>query len=136
MQEMEQWILSLSLDSDDASRRDKLASLFAEKLRCSDRSFVPLFDRTLIVVGDRIRAQATAAAAHTAADRGPSGGGGKQGADADEEEQGQFVPRIAPPPPPKSPTECQLWALIDMMVQSKTIVRKSAGQLGSDGSFG
>jgi hypothetical protein len=36
----------------------------------------------------------------------------------------------------KSETELQLWALIDMLVQSKTIVKKAAGELGSEGKFG
>lgn len=35
----------------------------------------------------------------------------------------------------KSPEELQLWALVDMMVQSKTIVKKRNGELGSKGTF-
>ena len=35
----------------------------------------------------------------------------------------------------KSPEELQLWALIDMMVQSKTRVKWYMGSLGSKGSF-
>jgi hypothetical protein len=30
----------------------------------------------------------------------------------------------------------QLWALVDMMVQSKTIIKRKKGELGSQGSFG
>ena len=35
----------------------------------------------------------------------------------------------------KSPDELQLWALVDMMVQSKTIVKRRNGELGSKGTF-
>jgi hypothetical protein len=35
----------------------------------------------------------------------------------------------------KYPEELQLWALIDIMVQSKTIVKKAEGTLGSKGTF-
>lgn len=35
----------------------------------------------------------------------------------------------------KSPEELQLWALIDMMVQSKTRVKLHMGSLGSKGQF-
>ena len=35
----------------------------------------------------------------------------------------------------KSPLETQLWALVDMMVQSKTMIKKAKGQLGSKGTF-
>ena len=35
----------------------------------------------------------------------------------------------------KSPLETQLWALVDMMVQSKTMIKKAQGQLGSKGEF-
>jgi hypothetical protein len=35
----------------------------------------------------------------------------------------------------KSPEELQLWALVDMMVQSKTIVKKQNGEFGSQGAF-
>lgn len=130
VQATEALILSLSFDADDASRRNKLARLFEEKLQNRDdssESFVHLFNQVLIIVGDRVRMEAaTAAAAAAAAEKETTND------DVDEEE----LPSFPLPAQKKSQTELQLWALIDMMVQSKTLVRKAAGQLGSEGSFG
>ena len=35
----------------------------------------------------------------------------------------------------RSPDERQLWALVDMMVQSKTLSKKAFGQLGNKGTL-
>ena len=48
---------------------------------------------------------------------------------ADDGEEGEMVMRV------KSQEELQLWALIDMMVQSKTRVKLHMGSLGSKGEF-
>lgn len=45
------------------------------------------------------------------------------------EEEGEIVERV------KTKEELQLWALIDMMVQSKTRVKLHMGSLGSQGEF-
>jgi len=48
---------------------------------------------------------------------------------ANDGEDGERVARV------KSQEELQLWALIDMMVQSKTRVKLHMGSLGSKGEF-
>lgn len=48
------------------------------------------------------------------------------------EEEGEVVP---PPKRKKSPEELQLWATVDMMIQTKTIVKKENGELGNEGTF-
>lgn len=120
VQYMEDLILSLSVDANDASRRNKVASLFDEKLknREGSESFVQLFDQVLITVGDRVRIEAASQ---------------KQGKTKNENSELSSFPL---PVQQKSQTELQLWALIDMMVQSKTLIKKAAGQWGSERSFG
>jgi hypothetical protein len=125
VQAMEDLILSLSADADDVSRRGKVASLFEEKLknRDSSESFIHLFDQVLVIVGDRVRMEAVSQHQVAAAE--------KEKTKSDEK-----LPSFPLPDQHKSETELRLWALVDMMVQSKTIVKKATGQLGSEGSFG
>ena len=47
----------------------------------------------------------------------------------DESEGGERIERV------KTEEELQLWALIDMMVQSKTRIKLHMGSLGSKGEF-
>jgi hypothetical protein len=133
LRDMETLILSLSFDSDDASRRKKVSTLFQEKLQARTNGeidhgtpFEILFNQVLIEVGDRIRMEAQAQA-QAAAEMSMSL----------EKDSGDDLPSFPlPAQQKKSQTELQLWALIDMMVQSKTLVRMAAGQLGSEGRFG
>eukprot|EP00977_Amphora_coffeiformis_P004944 scaffold1055_cov165-Amphora_coffeaeformis.AAC.18 len=98
---MDDLILSLSMERDDAQRRDKVAQVLGEKLLqpnglgSSDR-FAQLFDERLTAVGENVRTQATAQAE----------AGGENGR-------------------PSEDTGKQLWALVDMMVQSKIIFKKA-----------
>jgi len=99
---MNDLIIDLSMERDDTQRRNMVAQVSGEKLLqpyglgSSDR-FVQLFDEQLNKVGNDIRTQAAADA--------------EQGGDRNErpsEEMGK-----------------QLWALVDMMVQSKIIFRQA-----------
>ena len=131
---MEDLILSLSEEPTDESRRARLTQVFDEALSSASTAkadpdtlpvggerFARLFDETVIRVGDQVRQEALE----------------------------QLASAPPPPPPPsakdetseqpasleKSPQELQVWALVDMMVQSKTIVKRSKGELGNKGSF-
>ena len=44
--------------------------------------------------------------------------------------------QVVPEEREKTPEELQLWALIDLMVQSKTIIKRANGDLGSKSTLG
>jgi hypothetical protein len=88
----------------------------------------------LIVVGDRVKLEAQQKIlklqkAEEAAEKDDAGND-ESSLTSPEDAAAPEVPRE------KTQDELQLWALIDMMVQSKTIVKKESGELGSKGSFG
>lgn len=138
--EMEALILSLSVETDDASRRAKLASIFSEKLSIlididgdGDENnhgiaFENLFHQVLVVVGDRIRMEAAVAFEKEKNQTNEK--------DSDSNKDVDDLPTFSLPTQRKSKIEQQLWALVDMMVQSKTLVRRATGQLGSERKFG
>ncbi|KAL9181311.1 hypothetical protein ACHAXT_010116 [Thalassiosira profunda] len=139
---MEQLICSLSKESDDDKRREKLAGILDKEL--SDASAddatkgeVPRFAQLFQVSLDTVGEQVQTAAREAALEKQQSDNGlvaalegdadyGKNGEGAD---GGDTIERR------KSPEELQLWALIDMMVQSKTRVKLYMGSLGSQGEF-
>jgi hypothetical protein len=105
---MNNLIVSLSEDSNDASRREKVEIIFAEQLaQPGAERFAALFDSVLMTVGERVQTEAR-----------------KKAIEAQEKED-----------PEQSGEHLQLWALIDMMVQTKTLVKRASGELGSEGSF-
>jgi hypothetical protein len=125
--EMDNLIMSLSLESNDESRRSKVAALFAEELAkpngYPDR-FTQLFDSVLMIAGQRVQNEARIKAEQQMKE--PQAAGIVEDEDDTETE---FVPRE------KTPAELQLWAFIDIMVQTKTLVKKAKGELGNQGSF-
>lgn len=109
--DMEELIISLSLEPTDESRRERLAGLFQEVLTKPNgdpKRFSDLFDRTLIEVGDRVRKEALEKLEQKQNNEGVEG---------------------------KTAEELQVWALVDMMVQSKTMVKRANGELGNGGTF-
>lgn len=139
MKDMNELILSLSKVSDDDKRREKLAAFFdkeladAAQIASLDDSdddaltqevprFAKLFQASLDIVGEEVQTAAREVAMEQ-----------QQNQDAAESNQsdddGERVERV------KSQEELQLWALIDMMVQSKTRVKLYMGSLGSKGEF-
>jgi len=133
VQEMEELVLSLSRETSDKLRRTRLQQIFEEKIHKeldeeSSANFARLFDQVLIVVGDRVR---TEAAQQLQAENDTSTSTTMGNKQDDEDELPSF-----PLSSQKSDTQLQLWALVDMMVQSKTIVKRASGQLGSEGEFG
>ena len=108
---MKELIVSLSLEPTDESRRERLAGLFDDALARPNghpKRFAELFDKTLIEVGDRVRKEAL--------------------------EKLDQEPTI-PADGSKTREELQVWALVDMMVQSKTLVKKANRELGNGGTF-
>jgi hypothetical protein len=137
VEEMEQLILSLSREATDELRRDRVRAILIEGLSKPNEDperFTDLFNQTLIIVGDRVKLLAQQKAIKLQAEA--EAAAEKDDVDNDESS-------LAPPPdeaPPavareKSPDELQLWALVDMMIQSRTIIKKESGELGNKGTF-
>lgn len=128
-------VVSLSKESNDEKRREKLSSLLEKELKSpseGDTSPVPdlepqiprfarLFQISLDNVGERVQTAARAKAMEKQDDEAE--------ANNEDRDENEIVERL------KSEEELQLWALIDMMVQSKTAVKMHMGSLGSKGSF-
>jgi hypothetical protein len=91
-----------------------------------------LFDQVLAVVGDRVQLAATKKALEAQEERNQldeQESQEKEGSRDEENEDGDYMGMG------KSPEERQLWALVDMMVQSKTISKKAFGELGNKGTM-
>lgn len=109
-------ILSLSKVADDQSRRERLSRLFEVKLQNHDDGelFMKQFDSAMIIVGDRIRLDATNVAAAV-----------DQSANITNSEEETEMPTFPLRSQQKSQLESQLWACIDMMVQSKKLMKQA-----------
>ena len=119
---MDDLIISLSMEPTDESRRERAVQIFNTELakpNGAPKRFADLFDAVLMVVGDRVQM----AAKKRALEAGP-----QTPAEAEEEASRiDFMQRSA--------DERQLWALVDLMVQTKTLVKKASGTLGNNGNF-
>mmetsp|Transcript_4575 Transcript_4575/g.6755 ORF Transcript_4575/g.6755 Transcript_4575/m.6755 type:complete len:208 (+) Transcript_4575:116-739(+) len=123
LKKMETLIINLSLEPTDESRRERVASLFAEELAKPNgfpKQFTDTFGTALETVGTQVQA--------IAAEKAMEKEKNKEQNDDDEDSSKQGKIGTAP-------EDRQLWALVDMMVQSKTLVKKASGELGSKGSF-
>lgn len=113
-------ITSMSLEPTDDARRQRLQAVLTTALQLPNHeAFLNLFDSQLIIIGDECKAKATKAASAATKER-PTDTNATESAKSRE----------------KTPEELQLWALVDMMIQSKTIVKRAKGELGSSGAFG
>ena len=112
--EMNEWIWSLSMEPTDQGRRGKLTAVFTEKYM--DLDFCNLFDEQLILVGDQIKERAAQAAAEAAADDDTSNS--EQGEESNKDTTNVMDQE-------KSPEMKQLWAIVDLMVQKKTLVKRA-----------
>ncbi|KAL7524236.1 hypothetical protein ACHAXR_000486 [Thalassiosira sp. AJA248-18] len=127
---MDQLIVSLSKESNDDKRRERLAGILDQELADAAKSssdseiprFAELFQLSLDAVGGEVQAAAREKAEQQQQNLGTDDS-------ENESEGGDVVERV------KSPEELQLWALIDMMVQSKTRIKLHMGSLGSKGEF-
>lgn len=158
IQDMEKLIMDLSKEQNDDLRRQKLADIFDKELvaataaaaaAAADASdiitttdsssgevilpqeiprFAQLFQYSLDIIGENVQNAArekamilTENSLHVIEDSSGSG-------------NGEVIPSTGSERV-KSEEELQLWALIDMMVQSKTRVKLYMGSLGSKGAF-
>lgn len=149
IQEMEKLILELSKEQNDELRRQKLADILDKELvppisstnnsTTEDNSnnsseeltlpqeiprFARLFQYSLDTIGETVQTAAREKAMELT----------ENSLHVIEDSTGQFVEGTGPDRI-KSEEEMQLWALIDMMVQSKTRVKLYMGSLGSKGAF-
>ena len=148
---MKDLIIDLSKEGTDDVRRSRLQSIIVQGLEEGDETFSALFQQALEAVGNEVQAEARelamqryeerdaaetineeAVAASAAADASSGDSNNTNGESSpirvekvNETSEGTI----------KSPLETQLWALVDMMVQSKTMIKKAKGQLGSKGTF-
>ena len=131
-QEMRNLILSLSLEPTDHDRRKRVKKVFHEALARPNgmpKRFTDLFDKILIEVGDEVQNEAKKKFFEDQATAAPAVEATADNNDQPEDED------MGPPRREKTPTEMQLWALVDMMVQTKTIVKRENGELGNKGTF-
>jgi hypothetical protein len=146
---MRDLILSLSLEATDHDRRTRVKDIFYEALSRPNgmpKRFTDLFDTTLTQVGEEVQSKAKKRFFDEAQAGVSSGVGGVEEENttsskspsmvaSGEEQEAPAAGAGDDQPQWKYPEELQLWALIDVMVQSKTIVKKAEGKLGSKGSF-
>jgi len=103
-------ILSVSEEGDDEKRRSNLSSLINQKISEDDQQFLQIWDKAIIQLGEELQAEARVKITETQATQTE----GSSDA-SDEAKEGE-----------KSKEELQLWALIDMMIQSKTLIKKAS----------
>mmetsp|Transcript_29240 Transcript_29240/g.83068 ORF Transcript_29240/g.83068 Transcript_29240/m.83068 type:complete len:207 (+) Transcript_29240:139-759(+) len=140
-EEMRDLILSLSKEPTDHDRRTRVRDVFHEALARPNgmpARFTALFDKVLTEVGEQVQNEAKkrffedqAAALVVEQQESSSSSSPTDESTVKVEEEEDLVPQERM----KSPDEFQLWALVDMMVQSKTIVKKESGELGNKGTF-
>ena len=125
---MKDVIVSLSQESNDETRRARLKQIMEVGLAGPNggpKRFVVLFERVLNTIGEEVQREARekyseradASAAESTTDESPD-------KDVLTENDGSGNPSEDSVLMEKSPEELRLWALVDMMVQSKTIIKK------------
>ena len=128
---MDDLIISLSLEPTDESRRERLQSIFDEELakpNGAPQHFTDLFSHMLVIVGDRVKLEAQEYAAKLTAEAEVAKAAA--GESAIEEKQGEQEKDTEP-----FAQQRQLWGLVDMLIQSKTIIKRASGDLGNKGTF-
>ena len=113
-------VMSLSREQDDATRREKLAELFEG--RGLEEGFADAFEKSLENVGTKVQQIAREKADIRELEEGGETGSTKDNLDLPPgvsiDEDGTISL------PERTTEELQLWALVDMMVQSKVIMKK------------
>jgi hypothetical protein len=134
IEEMRDLVWSLSLEPTDESRRLRLRNVFQEALAGPNgmpARFSFLFDQTLIRMGEQVQSEAKKNFLEAQAAAQEEKEDATENEDDDRLVDGEPLPK----PKEKTPDELRLWALVDMLVQSKTIVKRNNGELGSKGTF-
>uniref|UniRef100_A0A7S4AGJ8 Uncharacterized protein n=1 Tax=Pseudo-nitzschia australis TaxID=44445 RepID=A0A7S4AGJ8_9STRA len=125
-------IVSLSEEFDDDVRRARLQQIMEAALSGPERGskrFVVLFDRVLTQVGEKVQQEAREKYAEqpaALADESTEDGDNSTEpvSENDEDENAENNPEDKEPRQ-KSLDELKLWSLVDMMIQSKTIIKKN-----------
>ncbi len=122
--QMKNVIVSLSQESDDQARRLRLKTIMEVGLAGPNggpKRFATLFERVLTQVGEQVQNEArekyserTTASEEENSEEDAEKAVVQEGDEDSSEEKA----------PEKSPEELKLWALVDMMVQSKTMLKK------------
>ena len=126
--EIRKLILDLSKIANDAERRTNVSNLLNEKLNQSNVSdsakFAHLWDLSIIKIGAEIQNEARMDAERRASvtQEGESSVESKTN-DGDDGDDGDDKKSQSEN---KSETELQLWSMVDMMVQSKSIIKELA----------
>mmetsp|Transcript_9489 Transcript_9489/g.23050 ORF Transcript_9489/g.23050 Transcript_9489/m.23050 type:complete len:228 (+) Transcript_9489:132-815(+) len=122
-------IVSLSEESNDDVRRARLQQIMEIALAGPNggpKRFSVLFERVLTQVGEKVQKEAREKYAKQAADleeENKDGESPSEPASATDETESAENPEVKKPRE-KTAEELQLWALVDMMIQSKTIIKK------------
>ena len=119
IQKMKDVIESLSLESDDQTRRLRLQTIMDVGLSGPNggpKRFAVLFEKVLMEMGEQVQKEAREKFSEQAA--------ATEAETADTESSQEDAASEEEKPAEKSPEELKLWALVDMMVQSKTAIKK------------
>ena len=126
--EIRELIISISLESDDVKRRKLLSETLEEKLNQEDVSaaakFAHLWDVNIIKIGEQIQNEARAEAQNKAdtLDSAATDSASDNYSEDDNDNDGNTAGSTSSIE--KSMKEKQLWSMVDMMVQSKTLIKK------------
>lgn len=128
--------MSLSEESNDEIRRNKLNSLYAEEMakpKGEAQEFATLFDTTIMRMGEEIQVRAREKAMELTRQQEEQQQQQQQqdanNVASDDNEEGGGTEEVVGDEPvrEKSKEEIKLWAFIDMMVQSKSLAKKALG---------
>ena len=137
--------VKLAQESDDEKRRSELANLLDKELAAAADEYsgdgndasteeIPKFAQLFQLSLDNVGALVQEAARVKALERQQNANDGADLGDSSDRDANQRE-EVDLTPPPKTSEELQLWACIDMMIQSKTRVKLYMGTLGSKGTF-
>jgi hypothetical protein len=112
--------MDLSKETNDEIRREKLSSLLKERLNQEDSveaaKFALLWDKIVIEIGSKVQEEARAKAEESAISQS-----GEKNVNSDPEVTSDHNDSTGV----KSGEELKLWAMIDMMIQSKHIIKNA-----------
>lgn len=135
VKEMRELIFSLSQEPTDHDRRTRLKEVFHEALDRPNgmpKRFTDLFGMLLTKIGEEVQMEAKKKYFEAQEKQSVEE---ESSDDTDDKVSNDDQEEIPKTERTKTKEELQLWALVDMMVQSKTIVKKANGELGSKGTF-
>ena len=144
IQDMRELITSLSMERNDHERRTRCKEVLHEVLdqpNGTPARFTNLFEQTLTTIGEEVQLEAkkkyfeqTVGDESSSREEVSTVKDGSNTGDKKEKDDGDE--QVVPEEREKTPEELQLWALIDLMVQSKTIIKRANGDLGSKSTLG